>query len=317
VLEDGPGAGHSNAVKSAVVLLGLMGANFWHLLAEDPKGVAVINFEAFHMDGSGQWQPSTKKTEPPQTGEKIEDFYVSFAEEGATIIKYTGLAENLVIPGKIGERRVLQIGEGAFLGSPNLVKVTLPAGLQKIDSYAFAACTNLETVYLPEGVKELGGNAFLSCTNLMEINLPGTLSVIREDTFAGCQSLSNITFNQGLITIEDGAFGGCVSLSSITFNEGLITIEDGAFRGCVNLSGVFIPGSLVNISKDAFPGCRSLVNIQIASHNPKFIVREGDFFLEGIRYRELYAKDTGELVFSAAPINEEYNKQWHVIGGQR
>lgn len=276
-------------MKPAALLLGLTTLGFWPLRAEDTKPQAVSYTIGMGMGFSGQ--PSAEKIESPQTGEKIGDFYISLAEGDATIIKYTGSAENLVIPEIIGGRRVLQIGEGAFLGSSNLVKVTLPSGLQKIGSYAFSACTNLETIYLPEGVQDLGSNAFYLCANLVEINLPGTLSVIRENTFLECRSL----------------FG-------ITFNEGLITIEDGAFEACVKLSEIFIPASLENISKKAFENCILLENIHVSGHNQKFIVREGENFSGGT-CSELYVKDTNELLFSARPLQEAlYEAKMRVIG---
>lgn len=258
-------------------MLGLMNVGFWHLRAEDSRPSQT----SITIGMGGSLEPRAEDPKPPPAGEKIGDFYVSISEEDATIIKYTGSAENLVIPEKMGDRRVLQIGEGAFLGASNLVKVTLPSGLQRIGSYAFSACTNLETVSLPEGVQELGSNAFYLCASLMEINLPGTLSAIREDTFVGCQNLSTITFNEGLTTIEDKAFGGCV-----------------------NLSEIFIPASLEKISKTAFAGCRSLVNIKVSGNNQIFIVREGEKNSEGNRYRELYIKDTDELLFSARFYNQ-------------
>lgn len=42
----------------------------------------------------------------------------------------------------------------------NLISVTLPSGLVKIDKEAFSACSNLTSINLPSGLKEIGDYAF-------------------------------------------------------------------------------------------------------------------------------------------------------------
>ena len=84
-------------------------------------------------------------------------------------------AEELVIPEKIGDKQVTEIGPMAFSGRKELKRVTLPDGLRIIQGNAFSGCESLEKVFLPEGLTELGDFAFNNCTGLNYIVIPTTL----------------------------------------------------------------------------------------------------------------------------------------------
>ncbi|MCB5733792.1 leucine-rich repeat domain-containing protein, partial [Streptococcus sp. MSK15_114] len=106
-----------------------------------------------------------------------------------TDIKRKETIKKLIIPQKISNYRVTEIGSDAFSGS-SLSEVVLPSTLRKIGNYAFSG-TQLTKLTLPEGVTEIGVGAF-SGSSLKEVVLPSTLTKIDYSAFSGTQ-LKDIT----------------------------------------------------------------------------------------------------------------------------
>ena len=93
-------------------------------------------------------------------------------------VRITGMkdhCEELLIPEKIGDKKVAEIGPMAFSGWKELRRVTLPEGLIKICHNAFSECENLEKVFLPNGLAELEDYAFSNCTGMNYIRIPFSL----------------------------------------------------------------------------------------------------------------------------------------------
>lgn len=91
---------------------------------------------------------------------------------------WDGKADELVIPEKIGDRKVTEIGPMAFSKNETLRQVTVPKEIRVIRHNAFSSCTNLEKVVLQSGVMELGDFAFNNCPKVTYIMLPSTLKKI-------------------------------------------------------------------------------------------------------------------------------------------
>ena len=77
-------------------------------------------------------------------------------ESGITITRYTGNKTKLVIPGKIGGKKVTSIGWNAFSGCRGLKSITLPEGVTSIEAYAFVGCSGLKSITLPKSVTSIG-----------------------------------------------------------------------------------------------------------------------------------------------------------------
>jgi len=99
---------------------------------------------------------------------------------------------------------------GCFEGCEALKKITLPEGLEDIQSRAFED-SGLESIVIPNSVKSIGNMAFFDCP------------------------LTSITIGKGIESIRSGAFGYCSSLT--TFNIGVEQVEygDNCFEGCSSL----------------------------------------------------------------------------------
>ena len=190
-----------------------------------------------------------------------------------TAIKRKETVKKIIIPQKISNYRVTEIGSEAFSYS-SLNEVVLPSTLRKIGDGAFRG-TQLTRLTLPEGVTEIGYEAF-SYSSLNEVVLPSTLTKIGAYAFRGTQ-LKNVTLPTSITDIGTEAFGGIDSLNSvfipkklsnaygaflgsqhlqrIHFEEGITKIVDGLFRGS-GISSIRIPETVTEIGSDAFLNTR-------------------------------------------------------------
>ena len=165
-------------------------------------------------------------------------------------VRILGFAEgfqdtaDLVIPETIGGRRVTEIAPRAFMGSPSLKSITLPATLTRIGDEAFAFCDGLVEVSLPATLSDLGAGVFRASLFLQKVTLPPSLKNLRQASFANC-------FN----------------LLEIQFQEGIEAIEKQAFEGCENLGLVQLPASLRDLDETSFDRCRR-IRYQISGKNP-------------------------------------------------
>ena len=196
-----------------------------------------------------------------------------------TAIKRKETVKKIIIPQKISNYRVTEIGSEAFSYS-SLNEVVLPSTLRKIGDGAFRG-THLTRLTLPEGVTEIGYEAF-SYSSLNEVVLPSTLTKIGAYAFRGTQ-LKNVTLPTSITDMGFEAFGGIDSLNSvfipkklsnangaflgsqhlqrIHFEEGITKIVDGLFQGS-GISSIRIPETVTEIGSYAFLNSR-ITNLYI------------------------------------------------------
>ena len=91
-----------------------------------------------------------------QTSGKFE--YRILSNNTAEITKYLGDDSNLSIPSILNGYSVTSIGNKAFDGNSNLVKVTIPDSVTNVGDYAFRACTSLLSYDIPNSVTSFGKN---------------------------------------------------------------------------------------------------------------------------------------------------------------
>lgn len=115
-------------------------------------------------------------------------FYVS--GDYAAVTKYSGSAENVTVPTRVGSAYVVQIAEKAFWAKKEMKSISLPANIQKIGKAAFNECTGLTKINLPSRIKTIEDSAFWYCTNLQAIYLPASLTSIAANAFTGCSKLT-------------------------------------------------------------------------------------------------------------------------------
>ena len=76
------------------------------------------------------------------------DFTVTADGSGVSITKYSGKAETVAIPEKIGGKTVTKIASSAFLNNASVKKVIVPKTVKTIEKNAFNACSALESLVI-------------------------------------------------------------------------------------------------------------------------------------------------------------------------
>lgn len=209
-----------------------------------PKGVTSIGEDAFA--GCSQlvarvYINSYAESYFKQEGIDIEyidetysadGFIYTLADDGATIVGYTGKKANIIVPAKINGVTVVSIGSGAFYNCETVESVEIESGITSIGKTAFSGCINLISLKIPDSVHTMGEDAFAFCKKLIHVELPTGIEKIPEGAFYECTTLKRIVLPNNIRTIERGAFYKCDNLGEIVFmhdSEGVLFIQDAAF----------------------------------------------------------------------------------------
>jgi len=218
---------------AVVILLGVVGIGF-RLCGNNREGP-----DGSADSGGGDMQKSSERsTEPDDNSyvstsaegitedyytitegddsENLKDFDYIAGRDGIAIIKYKGIAENVIIPDIIEGTPVTEIGKNAFWGCSVMTSVTIPDSVTFIGAFAFAGCTSLTSVVIPDKVTYISEALFGDCELLTSVILPDGVTIIGQRAFSGCKSLTNITIPDSVISIGFKAFYECGSLSEET-----------------------------------------------------------------------------------------------------
>ena len=224
---------------------------------------------------------STNSNSEEESGDNLI-YDIHNQEVTITDIKRKETIKKLIIPQRISNYRVTEIGSYAFSGS-SLKEVVLPSTLTKIGDSAFSG-TQLTRLTLPEGITEIGSSAF-SGSSLKEVVLPSTLTQIGSSAFSGTQ-LKDITLPTSVTTIGSGAFGSIDSLSSVVIPKNLSNAY-GAFEGSQHLKTIHFEEGITKIADGLFQGSGiSSINI------PETVTEIGYRAFSNTRITELYIPDS-------------------------
>ena len=174
---------------------------------------------------------------------------VIYSKDGKNLLHYPSgkLEETITVADGIET-----IGGYAFANNEDVVQISLPSSVKKIEEHAFDGCDKLNRLNLPEGITEIGDYALYECASLAEIKLPESLK-----------------------TIGAHAFDYCISIKDVTVPDGVVQIGDGAFMRCKSLSKIVLPKSLERYGYQVFTGCTMLEKFELASGNTNFRVADG------------------------------------------
>lgn len=118
------------------------------------------------------------------------DFEYTLSSGQATITKYLGSAETVVIPDTLDGCAVTAIGARAFYHFSGIGRILVPQGVVSIGERAFYHCTGLTRIVLPDTLETIDESAFQGCRSLNGISLPDSLASIGKSAFSGCESLT-------------------------------------------------------------------------------------------------------------------------------
>lgn len=231
-----------------------------------------------------------------------------FQMEGTKLLKYTGTAEVVSVP-----NGVKTIGEEAFAGNDNLIKVTIDGDVETIGYRAFAECDNLRTITVGDSVSLIDTAAFSNNKALTNVSLGSAVKDLGSAVFAGCSNLSELTvsvgngylhYSNGVLyddeetiiyalmpacekeaytvprtvkEIKGYAFWGNPYLERVVLGGGVYEIPIYAFSNCVNLKEVEIPLPVHGIGSKAFEDCVNLQTVEL----PDSMMRISDSAFDG------------------------------------
>ena len=220
---------------------------------------------------------STNSNNEEESGDNLI-YDIHNQEVTITDIKRKETIKKLIIPQRISNYRVTEIGSRAFrntritelyipdsvtkLGDnsfsfsdnysndlPPLTKVSLPSELQSTSS-PFYGQKNLKEVELRGNWKTIPSWLF-SGTGIEKLVIPEGVTEIGADAFSG-SSLKEVVLPKTLTKIGNSAFSG-TQLTKLTLPEGVTEIGANAFSGS-SLKEVVLPSTLTQIGSYAFNG---------------------------------------------------------------
>ena len=95
--------------------------------------------------------------------------------------------------------------------------IDIEQGVTRVGDYAFYGFNNLMRVGISDSVESIGRAAFASCYFLKDISLVNGLKIIEEYAFDECFSISNITIPVTVKNIKKGAFSSVTGLMYVSY----------------------------------------------------------------------------------------------------
>lgn len=192
---------------------------------------------------------------------------------------------------------IKSIADYAFQKQTGIKKISFPASLEYIGSYAFDGCTKLAalefrgtsslkelggyvfrgtglvTVTLPDSIDTMGVSVFENCKSLTGANIPLGITSIPATTFKGCTSLVSFTVPTHVTSLGNSSSGGsifygCSKLETVTLHDGIGYIAGSTFYNCSKLNNITLPNntSYTTLENSLFYGCKALTSITIPAN---------------------------------------------------
>ena len=159
--------------------------------------------------------------------------------------------------------------------------VTIPYGVEEIESSAFWDNQFVEEVIVPDTVVNLGGDTFYNCRNLRAINIPKSVRQMGNNPFAGCPHLvltndsPHFVYEKGVLyNRQKDSVIYCSVIGrekELNLAEGVKIIGKHAFYLCDRLEKVTLPSSLLKMENNPFSGCSKL---ELVSHSSAYVIRD-------------------------------------------
>ena len=183
------------------------------------------------------------------------------------------------------EKGITGIGENAFYGLTNLVRVSLPDGLISVGGWAFTGCKALPEITFPDTVWSWGDQVLMGCTALTSVKLPEGITEIPVGLFESCLSLKSFEIPDTVTKLSGAAFRNS-GLVSITVPGNVKTVESNVLYSCSDLETVEFQEGVQTLGADLFGDCKLLKELVIpASVNSMQETLRNNYSLEKITFR--------------------------------
>ena len=220
-------------------------------------------------------QPPTEPptTEPPTTQEPTTvkpDYEIIdgvYKVKDGELIEYLGNKSDKTVTSLIIPQSVRRIGNRVFESCKYIKKITFQEGsrLIEIGEYAFTGCSALTSITLPNGLQKIETLAFQKCTSLKSLTIPATVTegyrILGTTT-----AVTKVTFTAGMKTIPADILRAAYKVETISLKSGVTTIGNRAFLNCKALKSITIPATVTNIKSSAFNGCTALATVSMSKN---------------------------------------------------
>ena len=185
----------------------------------------------------------------------------------------------------------VKIVDDYAFSSTSLEQITMPDGLEVINSSSFSGCKSLLSIEIPQSVKEIGMFAFENCAKISSVVIPDQIKTLDSFAFGYCVNLRDVNLGASVDEIDGYAFNGCTSLQSFVVSKDnnfytadggilyskdmttlvrcplalysdemilgdeILVIASNAFQDCKNIKKFKLPESLKEIGSSAFNRC--------------------------------------------------------------
>ena len=182
-----------------------------------------------------------------------------------TITAYTGNETKLIIPSKLGGKKVTKIGYEAFRECESIKSVKIPKGITSIEVGAFYGCINLNSISIPKGVTEIG-DSILGKTAYFnnKKNWKNGAMYISDYLIDATKVKGSYTIKKGTKVVAERAFGRNTKLTKITIPNSVVYMGYGVFLGCEKIKNVTIPNSVKYVGESLFDECENLKSVKVS-----------------------------------------------------
>ena len=150
-----------------------------------------------------------------------------------------------------------------YVGDASVKKLTMPAGIVRIDKRAFAALGGLEEIEFSGTEKIIGEGAFFQDTKLTKVILHEGIEQIGDEAFFGCTKMANVIIPSSVKSVGTRAFKQCTALTNAQISYGVESIGEECFFNDGRIEQVDIPSTVTNIGARAFGGDSSIIRAKL------------------------------------------------------
>lgn len=162
------------------------------------------------------------------------------------------------------------IGVGAFSEMAGITSFNIPWSVIEIGNGAFGGCPNLKRVIFNAQECDVD-NPFSDSPQLSSIEFNNEVRMVPANICNGISSIKTVHFGSSVRTIGANSFRGCSGLEDIELCGAISKINAGAFANCSNLSSLLIGSNVREIGELAFANCRRLKSISVQAITPPVI----------------------------------------------
>lgn len=128
----------------------------------------------------------------------MSNMTVSASDQSVILAAFSGVkVASVSLPNGIDT-----INSGTLSNNNYLTSITLPSNLSVINSGAFSDCSSLESIMIPNTVTYIGENVFSGCTNLKTITIPGAITQENAISDNAFRNLQNVVIDYGGTNVE-------------------------------------------------------------------------------------------------------------------